>query len=379
MLILALETSCDETSVAVLDCNEKTKEINLLSNIVSSQVKIHAKWGGVVPNLAAREHVKNTIPVLDEALKKAEVKLSDVDLFATTKGPGLIPALLIGTNATKTLSYFWKKPLIGVQHIEGHIYANFLSFPASEIKFPMLALVVSGGHTSLILMGDHLKYQTLGETQDDAVGEAFDKVAKLLDLGYPGGPIVSKRTDELEEKLKEVEDKDLKKEIEAIEFPRPMMDKKNYDFSFSGLKTSVLYFYQKLQEKKLDETTLEIYKSAICKEFQDAAVEVLTIKTKRAIEEFKPMTVALAGGVAANLALRKTLKEKTKEASKEISQEIKYLVPEFEFCGDNAAMIGAAAFYRFLDYKKNSPEKIAPKLMNNWKDLEANSGEKLNY
>lgn len=375
MIILSVETSCDETSVAVLDCDEKTKEINLLSNVVSSQVKIHAKWGGVIPNLAAREHVKNVIPVLDEALKKAKVKLKDIDLFATTKGPGLIPALLIGTNAAKTLSYFWKKPLIGVQHIEGHIYANFLASP--KIEFPLLALVVSGGHTSLILMKNHLEYQTLGETQDDAVGEAFDKVAKLLDLSYPGGPIVSKKADEFEEMLEKVEDKSLKEKIKAIEFPRPMMDKKNYDFSFSGLKTSVLYFYQNLETEKMDEKTSKIYKSAICKEFQDAAVEVLTTKAKKAIQEFKPKTVALAGGVAANLTLRKTLEEKAKEIAKDESREIEYLVPPFEFCGDNAAMIGASAFYRFLDYEKNSPESIETELNENWKNLEANSSFKI--
>ena len=368
MLVLAVETSCDETSVAILDCNKKTKKTNLLSNIVSSQVKIHAKWGGVVPNLAAREHVKNIIPVLNEALKKADIRLKNIDLFASTKGPGLIPALLIGTNAAKTLSYFWKKPLLGVQHIEGHIYSNFLSSP--KIKFPLIALVVSGGHTSLILIKNHLKYKILGETQDDAVGEAFDKVAKLLGLGYPGGPIVSKKADEFDEKFKELDDENLKQEIEAIKFPRPMMDKKNYDFSFSGLKTSVLYFYQKLETEKMNEKTLEIYKDAICKEFQDAAVEVLTTKAKRAIEEFKPKTVVLAGGVAANLTLRKTLEEKTKE----VSGNIDYLVPPFEFCGDNAAMIGAVAFYRYLDFEKKNK---LDELENNWKTLEADSNVKV--
>jgi N6-L-threonylcarbamoyladenine synthase len=370
MKILAIETSCDETAIAVLSCNENTNQIKLLSNVVSSQIKLHAKWGGVVPNLAAREHLKNVTLVLDEALKDCGIILDEIDLIAVTKGPGLIPALLIGTNAAKALSYAKKIPLLGIHHIEGHLYAHTIGGNAKNIKFPLLALTVSGGHTQIILMRDHLQYEIIGQTQDDAAGEAFDKVAKMLGLGYPGGPIVSSYAKKFENKKKEITDIVLKTELEAIEFPRPMLMSGNFNFSFSGLKTSVSYFFQAVQKKNLSDENLELYKMAICKAFQDATVDVLVKKTNKATATFSPKTVILAGGVSANLFLQKTLEE---EINKNFPT-ICFLKPELKFCGDNAAMIGAAAFVRYQKLKENGQLE---KLKNEWKDLEANSNLKL--
>lgn len=369
MLVLSIETSCDETSVAILKGDKKTEEIKILSNVISSQVEIHRKWGGVVPDLAARQHLKNIIPVLDQALKKSGHSLKEIDLFAVTQGPGLIPALLIGTNAAKTLSYFNKKPLIGINHLEGHIYANF--FENKNLKFPILTLLVSGGNTQLILTENHLKHTIIGETQDDAVGEAFDKVAKLLELGYPGGPIVSKKATEFSKRIKELTDEKLKKELEDISFPRPMLNSSNFHFSFSGLKTSVLYFYQDLQKRNLDKTTFDWYKMAICKAFQEAATEVLIKKTLKVIKKYSPKNIAVAGGVAANKKLREDLKRKVKKLNYQL------LLPPMELCGDNAAMIAIAAFYRFLNYKEKNKINELEKLNNNWKNLEAKSNLRL--
>ena len=385
MLILAVETSCDETSVALLEENNKTGQINILSNVVSSQVEIHAKWGGVVPNLAAREHLKNIIPVLEKALFESKKTLPDVDLFAVTQGPGLIPALLIGTNFAKTLSYIHKKPLLGIHHVEGHIFSNFIGesskFKVQNSKyFPILALVVSGGHTQLIHIKEPLRYKIVGQTQDDAAGEAFDKVAKILELGYPGGPIVSARAENYSKNIKSVNDKKLRVELESISFPRPMLASNNFDFSFSGLKTAVLYFHNDL-EKKLSHSnnisthysllaTRSLFKDAICYQFQNAATEVLVAKTLRAAKKFQPRTVILAGGVAANKKLRETLKEKIESNF----QDTQLLVPPFSLCGDNAAMIGAAAFYRYLAYKKAG---YLARLDENWKTLEADANLKL--
>lgn len=334
--ILAIETSCDETSVAISADNE------VLANVVSSQIEIHKKWGGVVPNLAAREHIKNIIPVLEEAQEKAEVSLREIDVFAVTAGPGLIPALLVGVNIAKTLAYFYQKPLMGIHHIEGHIYANFIE---NKPEFPVLALVVSGGHTQLVLIRDHLEYEIIGQTQDDASGEAFDKVAKMLDLGYPGGPIVSKRADEYTGDLDE------------INFPRPMLNSGDFDFSFSGLKTAVLYHWQNNPDKKLIDS--------ICYHFQEAAIEVLVKKTAKAIKKYNPKTVLLAGGVAANKKLREDL-EKT---IKKDFPKVNFGLPSIKLCLDNAAMIAAAAFFRYQKQKNDS--KIVEKWQNNWRDLEA--------
>ena len=370
MKILAIETSCDETSVAILDCDEVTNEIKLLANIVSSQIEIHAKWGGVVPNLAAREHLKNITPVLDEALLTSNATLDDIVLIAVTQGPGLIPALLIGTNAAKTLAYTRQIPLMGIHHVEGHLYANVIGHSVDEITFPMLALTVSGGHTQLILMKDHLDYEIIGQTQDDAVGEAFDKVAKMLGLGYPGGPIVSKFANDFESAKEKISDQKLLAKLESIEFPRPMLASGDFNFSFSGLKTSVLYFIEELQKKKGVEKISELEKMAICKAFQTAAIDVLVKKTKKATEELSPETVVLAGGVSANSHLQKTLGD---EIAKEFP-DIKFLKPSLEFCGDNAAMIGAAAFVRYRKMKKLD---LLNQLETTWRDLEADSNLKI--
>jgi len=329
MTILAIETSCDDTSIALIECNQGI--CHILSNIVSSQIEIHAPYGGIVPNLAARAHLKNLEPCLGQALKDA--KNPEIDLIATTIGPGLIPSLLVGANFAKALAYKWNKPIIGINHIEGHIYANWII--NSKIDFPALCLIVSGGHTQLILMKDHGKYELLGQTRDDAAGEAFDKVAKLLGLGYPGGPIIS-------QKAKSGDNK-------GFNLPRPMINSNDFDFSFSGLKTAVLYQVKK-QKGKLSEQ----YISDMSASFQQAAIDVLVSKTLKAAKEYQSKTVMLSGGVAANLELRKQLKESIEKQTK-----AKFLMPEIEFCTDNGAMIAMAAFFRKSD--KTNYSKIQAK------------------
>lgn len=377
MNILSIESSCDETAVAVIKADEKSESFAILSNVVSSQVKIHAKWGGVVPNLAAREHLKNFVPVLDEALEEAGLKLEEIDLVAVTQGPGLIPALLLGTNAAKSLAHLIKKPSIGIHHIEGHICSNFIEKKdgkyfgqLDKFEFPILALVISGGHTQLVLMKDFFDYQIIGETQDDAVGEAFDKVAKILGLGYPGGPIVSKMAEverKAEYNLKNPLSPPSKKgegnrNFPSIKFPRPMLNSGNLDFSFSGLKTAVLYYWQDVSKRIKDEKELEEHKKLVCHEFENAVSEVFCKKSFKAIEEYQPKTFLLAGGVAANKKLRTDL-----EAVAE-GEGVKFSCPMIEFCGDNATMIGVAAFSRYLRLKK---EGNLDSLKSEWKDLEA--------
>lgn len=357
MKILGIETSCDETSASIIECQDD--KIKLLSNIISSQVKLHAKWGGVVPNLAAREHLKNIIPVLKMAIRKAGINPADLDLISVTNGPGLIPALLIGTNVAKTLSYAWEKPLIGIHHIEGHIAANFIcensKSETQNLKFPILCLVVSGGHTQLVLMNDYLKYEIVGQTLDDAAGEAFDKVARILDIGYPGGPNIAKQA--IDFKTKSWESK--------ISLPRPMINKNNFDFSFSGLKTAVLYETNKhpgfLGNKN--------YIAEMCHEFQQAVVDVLIAKTLKAAKKYKPKTIMLAGGVAANSELRKQLGE----AIKKNTPGIEYQMPEIDFTGDNAAMIATAAYFRW----KNMTSIQKKKNFSGWKNLDTDANLKL--
>ncbi|HCP08364.1 MAG TPA: tRNA (adenosine(37)-N6)-threonylcarbamoyltransferase complex transferase subunit TsaD, partial [Candidatus Moranbacteria bacterium] len=292
MIILGIETSCDETAVSVIKTNG---EISVLANAVSSQINLHSKWGGVVPNLAAREHLKNIIPTLESGMEKAGIKIPDIDLICVTNGPGLIPALLIGTNFAKTISYLWKKPLIGVHHIEGHIYANFINSQLSDLNsqiFPLLCLVVSGGHTQLILMRDHLKYEIVGETQDDAAGEAFDKVARILGLGYPGGPAIAAAA----EKYRRDAEKRGKNPRESASvprksaLPRPMINSKDLNFSFSGLKTAVLYAVKKNPKILEDENLI----SSLSAEFQQSVIDVLIAKTLKAAEIYKPKTIMLA-------------------------------------------------------------------------------------
>ncbi len=343
MKILSIETSCDETAAAVIEYTDG--HASVLANTVSSQASLHAKWGGVVPDLASREHIKNIVPVIEETLDRAALSPADIDLIAVTEGPGLMPALVIGVTAAKTLSFIWKKPLLGIQHLEGHIYANFIENKISENTeakntktkqvnenvFPLIALVVSGGHTELVLMKDHFQYEILGETQDDAAGEAFDKVAKMLGLDYPGGPLVAKRADEW--RIKNGESRIAEK------FPRPMMDADNFDFSFSGLKTSVLYFLKKHEEQKKDEDF--IYE--VCHEFQEAVVDVLVGKTKKALALYFPATFVIAGGVSANVRLRNQLRNVIDTEF----PDTQFLTPEFTYSLDNAAMIGIAAALRY--------------------------------
>lgn len=339
MKLLAIETSCDETAAAILSYQDG--RICVLGEAVSSQIALHAQYGGVVPNLAAREHVKNIVPIVETALKEAHVSTNDLDCLAVTEGPGLIPALLVGTTAAKTLALAWKKPLIGINHLEGHIYANLVSTDGAvpDFTFPLLALIVSGGHTQLLLMRDHFQYELLGETEDDAAGEAFDKVAKMLGLPYPGGPEVSQRADALH-----TEHPDLSADL----FPRPLLKETHYRFSFSGLKTAVLYFIQKHTEQLSDKR----FVATVCHEFQEAVVDTLVGKTERAIQEFSPQTLVIAGGVSANRRLRERIETMIKHYP-----NCTFRMPAFRYSLDNAVMIGAAGILRYA--KLNETQRNA--------------------
>ena len=335
MKILAIETSCDETAIAVLEVQEM--RFSILSNLVASQIKVHAPFGGVVPNLAKREHRKNLPILLKRALKEVELpngsSTSKLDAVAVTYGPGLEPALWEGIEFAKKLAKKWKVPLVPVNHLEGHIYSALMHETRFAIHdsnlFPLLTLIVSGGHTELVLSKKHLDYKILGETLDDAAGEAFDKVARMLGLGYPGGPKLAKLAQ--------------KGNPRAINFPRPMLHSKDLNFSFSGLKTSVLYKLRELG--KISAKT----KTDIAASFEEAVVDVLTKKTLEALRQYRPKTAALGGGVAANNRLRKELPRKLIAES----YQTNILLPEKIFTGDNAAMIAVAGYYRFLKKKFN--------------------------
>ncbi|HDH07813.1 MAG TPA: tRNA (adenosine(37)-N6)-threonylcarbamoyltransferase complex transferase subunit TsaD [Candidatus Moranbacteria bacterium] len=352
MLILGAETSCDETAVSLVE--SKGNNLSVLSNIVSSQTKIHSKWGGVVPNLAAREHLKNIVPVLGTAFRKAKKSPKDIDFIAVTQGPGLIPALLIGTNAAKALSYIWQKPLLGIHHIEGHIYANFiresLKPKVQSSKFPILCLVVSGGHTQLVLMKKHLDYEIVGQTLDDATGEAFDKVARILDLGFPGGPNVAEAATKIKNQKSKIK----------IDLPRPMINSSNLNFSFSGLKTAVLY---KTREFK------KLPVAALANDFQQAVVDVLVSKTIKAAKKYNPKTIMLAGGVSAN----KELREQMKKAVKNNFPDSLFIIPGSKYCIDNATMIATAGYYRWKSMTATQKKKA----LNNWKTIQADANLKL--
>lgn len=365
MIILGIETSCDETAAAVVKADKN--KIEVLSNIVSSQVKLHAKWGGVVPNLAAREHLKNILPIIKTSLKESGISPENLDLIAVTNGPGLIPALLIGTATAKALSYLWQKPLMGVHHIEGHIYANFI-YPVksaeggaalpqfNRVKFPALCLAVSGGHTQLVLMKKHLDYKIIGETLDDAAGEAFDKVARILGLGYPGGPAIAEAAEKfVNHKLKNTNYK--------LVLPRPMLDHKDFNFSFSGLKTAVLYLVRKNETKIKDAGFI----SAVAREFQQAVTDVLVGKTMQAAEKYHPKTIMLAGGVSANLELRRQLGE----AVKKNLPNTQYRIPDIKYSLDNATMTATAAYFRWQAAKNKK------KYQNNWKKLKTDAALKI--
>lgn len=334
MLILGIETSCDDTGIAIVKVSGKGPIFKILSNIVSSQIKVHQKYGGVVPNLAAREHLKNIEPCLKEAFKQAGVKPDEIDLITVTTGPGLIPSLLIGVNFAKALAYIWKKPIIGVNHVEAHILANWLD-NSKNAKFPAVALVVSGGHTQLVLMTGFGKYKILGETRDDAAGECFDKVAKLLNLGYPGGPEIAAEAAKVNPKSCTLNPK----------LPRPMIKHKNYDFSFSGLKTAVLYLVR---------DTKDINVPALCKETQQAIIDVLIEKTIRAAKEYRAKTVILSGGVAANEELRAQM---AKAVKKELPKSY-ILIPKSCLCTDNATMIATAGYFNYKLGAKTDWRKI---------------------
>ncbi len=425
MRILAIETSCDDTGIAILEFG-KTGRLKLLADLVSSQIKIHAPWGGVVPMLAKREHQHNLLPLLKKSLEKSKLlKISksqfptlrvvtrrvtisnkipnsklqilnsilerepellkkllpflkkypkpDIDYIAVTHGPGLEPALWVGVNFARALSYCWKIPLLPVNHIEGHIAANWLEpiggmtnnqlppfdFARGKISkkiLPAICLVVSGGHTQFILIKNIGRYQIIGETRDDAAGEAFDKVAKMLNLGYPGGPAISRLANLHKSNHKfspmTIRDIDAKfVKISDIKLPRPMLNSGDFDFSFSGLKTAVLYLLQKMPPTQIKKST-----PAIAAEFQQAVIDVLTAKTISAAKKYNAKTIILAGGVAANEALRQEL---TDQAAK---LNLNFLVPKNSLCMDNAAMIALAAYYQLR-------QKRAKKA--NWRTLKA--------
>jgi N6-L-threonylcarbamoyladenine synthase len=361
MIILAIETSCDETAVTLVKVTKKA--FRVLASIVSSQIKLHAAWGGVVPNLAAREHLKNLVPVADRLLKKARISPKKIDLLASTRGPGLIPALLVGNNFSKTLAWVWGKPMLGINHIEGHIYSNFIrevksqksKVKSARIKFPALCLVVSGGHTQLIMMRSHLDYKVVGQTLDDAAGEAFDKVARMLGLGYPGGPAISA----LAEKLK-VQNSKFK-----INFPRPMMKSKDFNFSFSGLKTAVLYLVKKNRSLAKNNDFI----AAVCHEFQRSVNDVLISKTIAAAKKYDPKTIMIAGGVSSNKELRKRMKN----AIKNSFPGIIYRDPNLKYSVDNAVMIAAAASYHW----RNMTFEQQKGALSSWKSIETNANLKL--
>lgn len=307
--ILAIETSCDETAAAII---KNGREI--VTNVVASQIESHKRFGGVVPEIASRHHVEQITLVIEQAINDAEMSWDEIDAIAVTEGPGLVGALIIGVNAAKAIAFAKGKPLIPVHHIAGHIYANQLE---NEFEFPLLALIVSGGHTELILMKNHAEYEVIGETLDDAAGEAFDKVARVLNLPYPGGP----RIDKLAQEGKE-----------TIDFPRAWLEKDSYHFSFSGLKSAVInYIHNKNQKNE------EVNDADVAASFQASVVEVLTEKTYKAAQEYDVKQVIVAGGVAANSGLRQALDARFSNS------EIPLMIPPLSLCTDNAAMIGAAA------------------------------------
>ncbi len=333
MYILGIETSCDETAASIIKADLKSGKIIVLSNIISSQIEIHQKYGGVVPEVAAREHVLNILPVINEAFEVAKISHKKLDLIAVTKGPGLITSLISGMETVRTLSFAWNKPVIEINHVEGHIYSNFIK-PGTKIKFPALILTVSGGHTNLVLMDENYKLKIIGETLDDAAGEAYDKGAKMMNLGYPGGPIVSKYAVEF---INSFKGGGIKTELVL---PRPMINSVNSNFSFSGLKTALLY---QLQKDKNWKKRIPEY----CFAYQDAIIDILISKTIKAAKKINVKTVMLSGGVSANQELRNGLAM----AIKEKLPKVNFLVPARIYTTDNATMIAAAAVFKIKKQK----------------------------
>lgn len=314
MLVLGIESSCDETSIAVVK-DGKT----VLSNVIYTQIDIHTLYGGVVPEVASRMHVKKITYVLDQALKEAGISYEDIDLIAVTDHPGLIGSLMVGINCAKTIAYCYNKPIVYVDHIHGHIYANYLE---QDFTFPLLALVVSGGHTELVVMKDHFDFELIGETLDDAVGEAYDKIARVVNVGYPGGPII---------------DKMAANGSPTYPLPHAMINKEGYDFSFSGLKSAVINLNHKYEQNKQ-----EINKNDLASSFQTAVIDILTSKTLKAVKEFGIKQVVVAGGVAANKGLRSEMQDLAN------NNNFILTVPSFKYCTDNAAMIAVAGYFQYL-------------------------------
>jgi N6-L-threonylcarbamoyladenine synthase len=378
MIILGIETSCDETAVSIIRAEGGINDLHFeaLGSAVNSQIKIHEEFGGVVPNLAKREHQKNLLPVLVEAFKKTDIKDElwemdyelweeknpdkkfPIDLITVTVGPGLEPALWVGIEFAKNLSKQWNIPVIGANHMVGHM-ASVL-FKNDKVEFPALALLISGGHTELVLLNNWLERKKLGETLDDAVGEAFDKVARMLGLPYPGGPEISRLAQEAREKNVSLDKK----------FPRPMIHSKDFNFSFSGLKTAVLYYLRSLRNSSVNEpcerdgastrkNSAEFYpcerteaiSQAVSREFEDAVIETLLSKTKKAIDEYLPKTLIIGGGVIANKALRENFLKLSETYS-----DLKIFIPEKSLTTDNATMIAAAGYIEYLKNGNNERE-----------------------
>ena len=380
MRILAIETSCDETAISIVEASGgNTGTLNILSDLVVSQIDLHREYGGVFPMLAKREHAKNLVPILKQAIKKAEenglnitenkfpisnfqfqkiferepelleaflkdvpnLGIPEIDAIAFTRGPGLPPALWVGVNFAVALSLAWNKPLIPVNHMEGHLFSACLSGKENpKLKFqnpktPTLALLISGGHTQIVLSEEHLKYKIIGETRDDAVGEAFDKVARILGLPYPGGPEISKRAEKFRTSGKTATGK--------YKLPRPMIKSGDLDFSFSGIKTSALYTVQKIEEMTED------IREEICYEFEEAVTETLLSKMSAAAEQYNPRTMILGGGVSCNTYIQKKFKE---EFSKNFP-ETEVMIPKRELSTDNSVMIALAGYLRANDDQKN--------------------------
>ena len=330
MIVMGIETSCDETSVALL---RNGREV--LANVISSQIDIHKKYGGVVPEVASRKHLENMNHIIKAALLEANLKFQDIDLIAVTKGPGLVGALLVGVSAAKALAYGLDIPLIGVNHMEGHICANYISH--KDLKPPFISLVVSGGHSYLIHVKEYTEYELIGTTRDDAAGESFDKVARSLGLGYPGGPLI----DALAKKGNP----------KAFDFPRVMLEENSYDFSFSGLKTAVLNTLNGLRQKNLNICVEDVVAS-----FQEAVLDVLVEKSFRLLKEREQKILVISGGVSANDGLRKRMEERGAK------EDVRIYYPEKILSTDNAAMIASAGYFR---YKKGECSELSMQVTSN--------------
>lgn len=358
--ILAIETSCDETAASLIV--EENSSPKIISSIISSQIDLHKITGGVVPEVASRAHMEAIVPVVLSSLTESkeddynlgrEIIKNEITHIAVTAGPGLIGSLLVGFNAAKTISYAFNKPIIPINHIEGHLYSAFSD--KQDFAFPLLALTVSGGHTSLILMKDHGEYETIGQTIDDAVGEAYDKVSSLLGLGYPGGPIISKMAKKYRESSLEVD----------FTFPRPILKDKTFNFSFSGLKTAVLQKVKDiLAENNLEDTDQidQNIKEKIAAAFEEAVGDVLAYKTSKAVEKFNPKRVIFVGGVSAN----RYLAQRVEDEILKINENLTLTTPGSGLSGDNAAMIGLAAYYHIKSGK-----------ISNWREVKVDANMKL--